>query len=58
MPFKCLCFKAVSGLRVNLVKPKSAQVGDEEDVGLFMHILSCRMASLPKKYLGLPLAAS
>lgn len=51
-----LCFAAVSGLRVNLAKPKSALVQDVEDVGLFPHILSCRMVSLPMKYLGPPLA--
>jgi hypothetical protein len=53
-----LCFKAASGLRINLGKSKIVPIGEVEDVDDLAHILGCCIASLPMKYLGLPLGAS
>jgi hypothetical protein len=53
-----LCFEAVSGLKINLSKSEIVLVGDVGDVEGLARILGCRVASLPMKYLGLPLGAS
>jgi hypothetical protein len=57
---KCtfLCFKAASGLRINLGKSKIVPIGEVENVDSLAHIQGCRVASLPMTYLGLPLGAS
>ena len=52
-----LCFEAVSGLRINLGKSEIVPVGPVPDVEALAHILGGRTASLPMKYLGLPLGA-
>jgi hypothetical protein len=52
-----LAFEAVSGLKVNLSKSKLVPVGNVVDVEGLTNILSCRVSSLPLKYLGLPLGA-
>jgi len=52
-----LCFEAVSRLKINLLKFEIVPVGDEGDVEGLVSILGCGVASLPIKYLGLPLAA-
>jgi hypothetical protein len=53
-----LCFKAASGLRINLGKSEVVPIGAVEDVDRLAHLLGCRVASLPLTYLGLPLGAS
>jgi hypothetical protein len=52
-----LCFEEVSGLRINLGKSKIVPVGLIVDVEALAHVLGGRIASLPMKYLGLPLGA-
>jgi hypothetical protein len=53
-----LCFEAASGLRINLRKLEIVPIGEVEDAVGLAHLLGCRVASLPMKYLGLPLGAS
>jgi hypothetical protein len=57
---KCtfLCFKAASGLRINLGKSKIVPIGQVEDVDYLAHIVGCRLGSLLMTCLGLPLGAS
>jgi len=45
------------GLRINLGKSRLVPIEEVEDVKDLAHILGCRVASLPMKYLGLPLSA-
>ena len=52
-----LCFEAVSGLRINLGKFEIVPVGPVADVDNLVQVLGGRIASLPMKYLGLPLGA-
>jgi hypothetical protein len=52
-----LCFEVVSGLRINLSKSEIVLVGEVGDVEELASILGCGVASLPSKYLGLPLGA-
>jgi hypothetical protein len=52
-----LCFEAASGLRINLSKFEMVPVGEVGDVEELANILGCGVASLPIKYLGLPLGA-
>jgi hypothetical protein len=49
-----LCFDVVLGLKINLSKSEIVPVGDVEN---WASILGCGVASLPMKYLGLPLGA-
>jgi hypothetical protein len=53
-----LLFEAASRLKVNLAKSVLILVGNAEEVTLLADILGCGVASLPVKYLGLPLGAS
>jgi hypothetical protein len=53
-----LLFEAVSGLKVNLAKSSLIPMGDVVDVRRLADILGCEVASLPVKYLGLPLGGS
>ena len=53
-----LCFEAVSGLKVNLGKLELVAVGEVGNIGTLAEYLGCRVASLPMKYLGLPLEAA
>jgi hypothetical protein len=53
-----ICFEAISSLRINLGKSRLVPIEEVEDVKDLAHILGCRVASLPMKYLGLPLGAS
>jgi len=48
----------MSGLKINLSKSKLVPVGNVGDIEGLACILGCRVASLPMKYLGLPLGAS
>jgi hypothetical protein len=52
-----LYFEAVSGLRINLGKSEIVPVGPVPDVEVLAQVLGGRIASLPMKYLGLPLGA-
>jgi hypothetical protein len=52
-----LCFEAVSGLRINLEKSEIAPVGPIPNVDVLAQVLGGLIASLPMKYLGLPLGA-
>jgi hypothetical protein len=48
----------VSSLKANLAKLELVLVGYVDSVARFTGILGCAVASLPLKYLGLPLGAS
>jgi hypothetical protein len=52
-----LCFEAVLGLKTNLSKSEIVPIGNLGDVADLATILGCGVASLPMKYLGLPLGA-
>lgn len=51
-------FEAALGLKVNLAKSNLIPVGNVDQVGRLAGILGCGVATLPVKYLGLPLEAS
>jgi hypothetical protein len=51
-------FQAISGLKINLSKSELVPVGQVPNVPEMAGILECQVASLPLKYLGLPLGAS
>ena len=53
-----LLFEAAFGLKVNLAKLVLIPVENVEQVGMLAGILGCGVATLPVKYLGLPLGAS
>ncbi|XP_028099815.1 uncharacterized protein LOC114299299 [Camellia sinensis] len=53
-----LCFKAVSGLRINLSKSRLIPVGEVERLPVVAVILGCKVATLPMTYLGLLLGAT
>ena len=50
-------FEAALGLKVNLAKSVLIPVGNVQQVDYLASILGCEVASLPLKYLGLPLGA-
>jgi hypothetical protein len=50
-------FEAISSLKVNLAKSELVPVSDVPHIEDLAAILECRNASLPLKYLGLPLGA-
>ena len=52
-----LWFESLSGMRINLDKSSILPVGDEENPDLLALKLGCKVGSLPKTYLGLPLGA-
>lgn len=52
------CIKVVSGLKINLVKNESFQVGDDCDIQNLAWILGCKIGTLLPSYLGLSLGAS
>jgi len=53
-----LCFEAVSGLKMTLAKSELVPIGNVDSVTELARILGFEIASLPLKYLGLPLGAS
>jgi len=53
-----LLFEAISGLKVNLAKSNLIPVGHVDQAKRLADILGCGFATLPVKYLGLPLGAS
>ena len=50
-------FEAIFGLKINLGKSEMVLVGDVPNMEELACILGCKQASLPMKYLGLPLVA-
>jgi hypothetical protein len=52
-----LLFEAASRLKVNLAKSVLIPVGNVQQVDHLASILGCEVATLPFKYLGLPLGA-
>jgi hypothetical protein len=50
-------FEAIFGLKINLAKSEMVPVGDVPNMEELACILGCKQASLPMKYLGLPLGA-
>ena len=53
-----LCFQAVTGLKVNVLKTELVPIGEVDNVHALAEILGCRIGSLPMTYLGMPLGAS
>ena len=53
-----LCFQAVTGLKVNVLKSEMVPVGEVPNVHVLAEILGCRIGSWPMTYLGMPLEAS
>ena len=53
-----LCFEVVSSLKTNLAKSEMVPVGNVDNVAGLVGIMGCGVASLPLKYLGLPLGTS
>lgn len=53
-----LCFKAVSGLQVNLAKSELIPVGEVVSLPGLATILVCKVAIVPVSYLGLSLGAN
>jgi hypothetical protein len=51
-----LLFEVASGLKVNLTKSNLIPVGNVDQVERLVDIIGCGIASLPKKYLGLPIS--
>jgi hypothetical protein len=51
------CFKATSGLRVNLGKSEMVQVSEVPNLEALADILGCKTTTFPMKYLRLPLGA-
>ena len=50
-------FEAIFGLKINLGKSEMVPVGEVPNMEELACILGCKQASLPMKYLGLPLGA-
>ena len=53
-----LCFLAVTGLKVNVLKSEMVPIGEVPNVHVLAEILGCRIWSLPITYLGMALGAS
>ena len=53
-----LCFQAVTGLKVNVLKSEMIPIGEVPNVFVLAEILGCQVGSLPMTYLGMPLGAS
>ena len=48
-----LCFQAVIGLKVNMLKSEMVPIGEVDDVHALAEILDCRVGILPMSYLGM-----
>jgi hypothetical protein len=48
-------YRAYSGLKMNLAKLELVPMGNVDNMARLVGILGCGVASLPLKYLGLPL---
>ncbi|XP_050277959.1 uncharacterized protein LOC126719454 [Quercus robur] len=53
-----LCFQAVTGLKVNVLKSEMVPIGEVNNVHALAKILGCRIGTLPRTYLGMLLGAS
>ena len=53
-----LCFQAVTGLKVNVLKSEMVPIGEVPNVHVLAEFLGCQIGSLPLTYLGMPLGAS
>ena len=53
-----LFFQAVTGLKVNVSKSETIPIGEVNNVHALVEILGCRVGSLPRTYLGMPLGVS
>lgn len=53
-----LCFEIVSSLKVSLGKSELVPMGKVNDINYLASLLACKIASLPVKYLGLPLGGN
>ena len=53
-----LCFQAVTGLKVNVLKSEMVPIGEVPNVYVLAEILGCRIGCLPMTYFGMPLGAS
>ena len=53
-----LCFQAVTGLKVNVLKSEMVPIWKVHNVHAMVEILGCRIGSLPMTYLGMSLGAS
>ena len=53
-----LCFQAVTGLKVNVLKSEMVPIGEVPNIHVLAEILGCRIESLPMTYLGMLLGAS
>ena len=53
-----LCFQAVIGLKVNVLKSEMVPIGEVSNVHVLAEFLGCRIGSLPMTYLGMPLGVS
>ena len=52
-----ICFKLVSGLKINLQKSEIIPIGNMEDVNRATSLFGCKVGKFPTSYLGLPLEA-
>ena len=52
------CFQAFIGLKVNVGKSEVVPIGKVNNLIALADILSCRVGSLPMKYLEMPLGTS
>uniref|UniRef100_A0A2N9IZP3 Reverse transcriptase domain-containing protein n=1 Tax=Fagus sylvatica TaxID=28930 RepID=A0A2N9IZP3_FAGSY len=52
------CFKAVTGLWVNMAKSEMVPVGEVQNISELANSLCCHIGVLPLSYLGMPLGAS
>ena len=53
-----LCFQAVTGLKVDVLKSEMVPIGEVPNVNVLAEFLGCQIGSLPITYLGMPLGAS
>jgi hypothetical protein len=52
------CFKAVTGLQVNMAKSEMVSIGEVQNISDLADSLCCHIGVLPLSYLGMPLGAS
>lgn len=54
----CLCFQAVTSLKVNVNKSEMVPIGEVTNLQFLAYMLGCKVANLPMSYLGMLLGAS
>ena len=52
------CFQAITSLKVNVGKSEIIPIREVNNLDALANILSCKVGSLPMKYLGMPLGTS